>query len=83
MIDGHAHLNEIAGIDDAMRRAVSAGVKRVIAVGMDIASNLRNLEPAKRFPDFVLPAVGYHPWSIATEEAVHITGENTRRLYRI
>lgn len=67
MIDGHAHLNEIADIDDALGRAVSAGVEAVIAVGMDIGSNRQTLELARRFPGRVIPAVGYHPWSITAE----------------
>jgi TatD DNase family protein len=40
----------------------------VVAVGMDRDSNLKTLALAQQFSDQVLPAVGYHPWSIREEE---------------
>ena len=64
LIDGHAHLNEIGGIEAALERARESGVLRIIAVGMDIPSNRRTLELAGEYPDIILPAVGYHPWAI-------------------
>ncbi len=67
MIDGHAHLNEIEDIDGVIVRAKAAGVGRVIAVGMETESNRATLELARRFPHMVLPAVGYHPWSITAD----------------
>ena len=67
LIDGHAHLNEIDDIEGALERAAAAGVARIVAVGMDIASNLRVLEIAASYPGLVLPSVGFHPWSISTE----------------
>jgi Tat protein secretion system quality control protein TatD with DNase activity len=66
LIDGHAHLNEIDDIEGALERAAAASVARIVAVGMDIASNRRVLELAAAYPGFVLPAVGFHPWSIPT-----------------
>ena len=67
LIDGHAHLNEIDDIEGALGRAAAAGVARIVAVGMDIASNRRVLEIAASYPGLVLPSVGFHPWSISTE----------------
>ena len=67
MIDGHAHLNEIEDIDASVSRAVLAGVRAIIAVGMDIESNRKTLDIAGRFPKVVYPAVGYHPWSITAD----------------
>jgi len=67
MIDGHAHLNEIADIEGAMERAAGAGVTEVIAVGMDIESNRTTLDLARRFPGVIHPAIGYHPWSIVPD----------------
>jgi TatD DNase family protein len=43
-------------------------VVRIVAVGMDIASNRRTLELAREYPEFILPAVGYHPWSIEPKQ---------------
>lgn len=67
LIDGHAHLNEVDDIEGALERAAAAGVVRIVAVGMDIASNRRVLEIAASYPGLVLPSVGFHPWSISTE----------------
>lgn len=66
LIDGHAHLNEVEHIGAALERARAAGVARIVAVGMDIAYNRRTLELANEFPGFVLPAVGFYPWSMTT-----------------
>ncbi len=79
MIDGHAHLNEIADIEGAMERAASAGVTEVIAVGMDMESNRTTLDLARRFPGVIHPAIGYHPWSIvpdSIEENLRFIREN-------
>ena len=62
LIDGHAHLNEVEDIEGALERAAAAGVARIVAVGMDIASNRRILELADSYPGLVLPSVGFHPW---------------------
>jgi TatD DNase family protein len=67
LIDGHAHLNEVDDIEGALERAAAAGVARIVAVGMDIASNRRILEIAAAYPGLVLPSVGFHPWSIPAE----------------
>ncbi len=67
MIDGHAHLNEIEAIDEAMERARAVGIRGIIAVGMDQVSNQTTLALAERFKGFVHPAIGYHPWSITPE----------------
>jgi TatD DNase family protein len=61
MIDTHAHLNEIEEIDPAIQRAKHAGIVGIVAVGMDLASNITTLDLAEQFPDMVHPAIGYHP----------------------
>ncbi|MEJ2365055.1 MAG: TatD family hydrolase [Deltaproteobacteria bacterium] len=67
MIDTHAHLNEIEDIHRAILRAKEAGLKGIVAVGMDLLSNQRTLYLASKFPEMVHPAIGYHPWSINQE----------------
>jgi TatD DNase family protein len=79
MIDTHAHLNEIEEIDLAIQRAKDVGMRGIVAVGMDLASNVTTLDLAKQFPDMVHPAIGYHPWSISTdtiEENLNFIEEN-------
>ena len=67
MIDGHAHLHEIEDVPGALARAKNAGVSRIVAVGMDVASNQATLAFARQHPACILPAVGYHPWSITPQ----------------
>jgi TatD DNase family protein len=68
LIDGHAHLDAIIPIDPVIERALSVGVSRIIAVGMDFESNKNTLEIAGNYPGFIFPAIGYHPWSIKENE---------------
>ena len=79
MIDTHAHLDEIKEIDRAIQRAKDAGIRSIVAVGMDLASNVTTLDLAEQFPDMVHPAIGYHPWSISIdtiEENLNFIEEN-------
>jgi TatD DNase family protein len=64
LIDTHAHLDEIPDLEGALNRAQDAGVQAVVGVGTDRASNEKILRVADRFPKFVLPAVGLHPWRL-------------------
>ena len=68
LIDAHAHLNEINQIDQVLVRARSAGVERIVAVGMDMPSNRRTMELSDKYPDIIWPAVGYHPWKIVPNQ---------------
>lgn len=68
VVDTHAHLNEVADIEGALNRARKAGLDKIVSIGMDLASNRDTLALAKRFPEIVLPAIGYHPWSILPEQ---------------
>lgn len=68
IIDTHAHLEEIDGLDAALERAREAGVVAVIAVGMDRQTNERALEVSERHPGFVYPALGLHPWGLETSK---------------
>ena len=65
MIDTHAHLNEIEDIHWAILKARDVGIKGIVAVGMDLLSNQETLDLARKFPEMVHPAIGYHPWSLS------------------
>jgi TatD DNase family protein len=69
VIDTHVHLDAFPDPPSVLERAAGAGVSGVVAVGVDLASNRIVLDLAARFPDRVLPAVGYHPWHIREGEA--------------
>lgn len=64
LIDTHAHLDEVQDPEEALKKAQDAGVQAVVGVGTDLASNEKILHLADRFPNFVLPAVGLHPWRL-------------------
>jgi TatD DNase family protein len=64
LIDTHAHLDEVQDLEGALKRAQDAGVQGVVGVGTDLTSNEKILRLAVRFPNFVLPAVGLHPWRL-------------------
>lgn len=63
-IDTHAHLDEMEDLDGIVARARQAGVTAIVSVGSNHLSNERTLLIAERFPSYVLPALGLHPWEI-------------------
>ncbi|MFP4178402.1 MAG: TatD family hydrolase [Acholeplasmataceae bacterium] len=76
IIDTHAHLNIEdfdQDLDDVLERARRAGVKRVIVIGMDEASNARALELAQSY-DMLYASAGIHPG--------YIEGQDTSSLER-
>ncbi len=78
IIDTHAHIDQILEIEKALQAATDAGVEHIVAVGVDLKSNRRNLEIQKTFsnPQIHL-AFGIHPGTIHPEEI-----EETLRFIR-
>jgi TatD DNase family protein len=72
LVDTHAHLDEMEDCDAAVERARLAGVAGIIAVGQDLRSNTKTLELAARYPEYVHPALGLHPWAIGSLDAVQL-----------
>jgi TatD DNase family protein len=68
LVDGHAHLEELEDLPQSLQEARASGVNAIIAVGSDKASNTRILEIAEENPNYVYPALGYHPWGIKEGE---------------
>lgn len=66
-IDSHAHLDEIDDIEGTLAEARAAGVVAILGVGMAIESNRAILSLAEKYPGYVYPAIGYHPWEISEE----------------
>jgi TatD DNase family protein len=63
LIDTHAHLDfpDFADdLEDVLRRAEEADVRRVITIGTSIESSQRAIELAERY-SFVYAAIGVHP----------------------
>jgi TatD DNase family protein len=63
-IDTHAHLDAFENVEEVLARAQRGGIGAIVAVGSDQPSNERILELALRFPRFVLPSIGLHPWRL-------------------
>jgi len=57
LIDGHVHLSEIEHPERAVENAVRAGVKRMVAVAMNLDSCRKTLALVDKFSDKVLPAM--------------------------
>ncbi len=74
LIDSHAHLEELEGLERALEKARSLGMVAVIAVGSNHQSNVETLEISERHPAFVYPALGLHPWALAEMGASEIDG---------
>jgi TatD DNase family protein len=68
LVDGHAHLDELKDLEDALREAREARVKGIVGVGVNRASNEKILAIARENPGSVYPAIGYHPWQMKEEE---------------
>jgi TatD DNase family protein len=85
LVDTHAHLDEMEDCDAAIERARLADVAGIIAMGQDLSSNNKTLELAARYPGYVHPALGLHPWAIGSldtarlEENINFIADNLHR----
>jgi TatD DNase family protein len=68
LIDTHAHLDEVENIGQVIAQTRAIGIMAIIAVGSDMASNAKILKIAGDYPDFIYPALGYHPENIREAE---------------
>ena len=64
LIDTHAHLEEIANLEQVLAEAKAAYIITIIGVGSDDASNQKALQLAQSYQGSVYPALGLHPWNI-------------------
>ena len=70
LIETHAHLDypDFANdLDDVLRRAVDAGVTRIITIGTSIESSRHAIDLAEKYPA-VYAAVGVHPTFVEEAE---------------
>jgi Tat protein secretion system quality control protein TatD with DNase activity len=58
LVDCRAHLDELDDLYSSLQEAKSAGVKGIIAMGMDVESNKKILQIAQGNPGYVYPALG-------------------------
>lgn len=82
LIDGHVHLSDMEHPERAVKNALKAGVKRMVAVAMNLDSCRKTLALANKFSDTVIPAIGYHPWSIKDEDVEDTLLFITQNIHR-
>jgi len=87
IIDTHAHLDHLPDVEGALARAREAGVEHIVAVGVDLASNKRNLEIKKKWASpKIHAALGIHPGNIhpgEIEETFRFIREHVREAVAI
>ncbi len=72
VIDTHAHLDKLEDLESALIKAKDAGVVAVIAVGSNHQSNQKVMEICLKYPSFLYPALGLHPWELGNLESHQI-----------
>ncbi len=66
LIDTHAHLDELQNLDLILGEAKENGISAIVAVGSGYQSNVKILEISQLYCSFVYPALGLHPWQLAS-----------------
>src|ERR1700739_3824147 len=82
LIETHAHLDYpdfAPDFDDVLRRAIDAGVTRIITIGTSIESSRRAVELAEKY-SHVYAAIGFHPSYVeqANEDVISVLREMAR-----
>lgn len=65
LIDAHCHLIDYFDLDEVgvvLERARKAGIELIKENATIRQTFERVLEIHKSFPEFIVPALGYHPW---------------------
>jgi TatD DNase family protein len=68
LVDTHAHLEDIADLEQTINDATRANIIAIAAVGSGFVSNQKVLSLAEIYRGFVYPALGLHPWNLADED---------------
>jgi TatD DNase family protein len=68
IIDTHAHLDELENLESALTKARHSGVIAIVAVGSNHQSNQEVMKICLKYPSFVYPALGLHPWELGSLE---------------
>lgn len=72
VVDTHAHLDELENLESTLSKAKEAGVVAIIAVGSNHQSNQKVTEICLKYPSFIYPALGLHPWELGNLESHQI-----------
>jgi TatD DNase family protein len=72
VIDTHAHIDELEDLESGLNKAKKAGVIAIVAVGSNHQSNQEVMKICMKYPSFVYPAFGLHPWELGNLESHQI-----------
>jgi TatD DNase family protein len=62
IIDSHAHLYlSDENLDSLIKKAISANIKHIINIGINLETSKKALEQAKKYPDIISATIGIHP----------------------
>ncbi|MFX0086445.1 MAG: TatD family hydrolase [Candidatus Hodarchaeota archaeon] len=64
-IDIHCHLPDnyfYKSIDSHIKTWSQMGLRHVVSVSQNYSESIRTLELEKKYPMFIIPAIGIHPW---------------------
>ncbi len=67
LIDAHIHLSdsEYTGhVDELIEDAKDAGVIALVTNSVDLKTCINDMQLAEKYPEFVYPALGIHPWNV-------------------
>lgn len=83
LIDTHCHLwwpSIRNNSEEIIRRAMKAGVEKIIVPGTDLESSQLSIALAKKYPGFLFAAVGIHPEEILNNAISSNSVEEIRKL---
>lgn len=84
LIDTHAHLDapEYKGekFEEVILAAKNAGVEKIISVGCDEETSLRNVELSSIYKDFIYATYGFHPHNAESFDFVRHTAQIKERV---
>lgn len=79
LIDTHAHLDapEYKGekLEEVIAAAKNAGVEKIISVGCDEGTSLKNIELSSIYKDFIYATYGFHPHNAESFDSVRHCGQ--------
>ena len=88
LIDAHIHFSDAEYAEHTEQLVAEAKNSNVVALvsnSMDLKTSIGNLKLAEKYPSFIYPALGIHPWNVNVlqenelENVVKLIRENSQR----
>ena len=67
LIDAHVHLSDseyVGHVDELIADAKNAGITALVTNSMDLKTCQNDIKLTEKYPNFVYPALGIHPWNV-------------------